>query len=214
MPPKEEGFEQRFAAAVSMPASAQRFLYVYWLLANELLKKLAEESAQIRPANRSGEDVRHWMRNAQEHIDKSGNLQLQLRRVESYLGHKPRKISPRALEDAKSLAAARWVRASIQNGDSDEDIAGWLRNFLSSSRKRKRGRPVGTMDYDGHALIALVLYDSAPRLWTYPILADSLLGCKAHKPHTSESDCTGKLKKAVGRLRKFLRELGYEQTVK
>jgi hypothetical protein len=92
MPPKEEGFEQRLAAAASMPSSAQKFLYLYWLLANELLKKLAEESAQIRPVDRSAEDVREWMRNAQEHIDKSENLQVSLRRVESYLGHKPRGI--------------------------------------------------------------------------------------------------------------------------
>jgi hypothetical protein len=89
-----------------------------------------------------------------------------------------------------------------------------MRNFLSLRAKGKRGRPIGTIDNDGIPLLALVLYEWNPEVWTFPKLADSLLGCKTHKPHSSQSDCTDKLKKAVGRLRKFLRELGYEQTVK
>jgi hypothetical protein len=209
MPPTEKGFQERLAAAIAH-ATARRFLYLYWLLANAHLNKLADESAQIRPVDWRSEDVRAWMRKVQEHVDESDSLMLQLRRVEGYLGHKATEIDPRTVEDMDFLTVAKWVRALTQNGDSDEDIARWLRNFLSPRSKSKRGRPAGVIDCDGHALDALVLHDSAPRLWTYPKLADVLLGCKAHKPHTSESDCTGKLKKAVERLRKFLRELGYE----
>ena len=212
MPPKEEGFEQRLAAAVSLPASTQQFLYLYWLLANERLKRIAEDAAHLLPVNRRAEDVPTWMRKAQEHNEKTKNLQLVLRRVESYLGHKPKEVDARTLEDAMSLSAARWIRASIQNGDSDEEIAEWLRSFLSSSRKGKRGRPAGTMNCDGHALLALVLYDRNPDIWSFPKLADCLLGCRIHKEHAHDTSCTRDLTKAVERLRSFLAEIGYKPT--
>lgn len=208
MNPNEEGFQKALAAAELMQESAQRFLYLYWVLATERLNRLTAESANLVPPPRSDEAKPEWMRNAQEHIDKSENLQLLLRRVESYLGHKPKVIDQRALEDAKSLAAVRWVRASIQIGDSDEEIAAWLRNFLALSTKENRGRKAGTIDSDGHALLALVLYERNPKVWSYPKLADHF--CKKGRPHAADSKCVDKLKKAVMRLRKFLQVLGYE----
>jgi hypothetical protein len=215
MPRNEEEFKQALASAVSMPASAQRFLYLYWLLANKKLSRLAEESAHIQPVNRRAEDVLCWMRNAQEQIENGKNLQLVLRRVESYLGHKPREIDMKILEDSMNLIAVKWIRASILNSDSDEEIAEWLRNFLPASPKGKHGRPAGTMDCDGHALLALVLHDNNPNYWTWPKLADNLLSCK-DGPHRADCECgcVDRLKHSVGRLRTFLLELGYQSTVK
>jgi hypothetical protein len=80
--------------------------------------------------------------------------------------------------------------------------------------KAKRGRQAGTVDLDGHAVMALTLHGWDPKRWSYPKLADELLGCKRHKSHAADSDCVDKLKKAVARLRALLQELGYEQAGK
>jgi hypothetical protein len=207
-----DGFQERLAAAIALPDSAYRFLYLYWLLATERLKRLAAESSDPLPPPHNGEGLQAWRRKAQEHVDKEENLTLQLRRVERYLGHKPMKIDMRKLQDAKCLTAAKWNRAAIQDDYSDEEIAAWFKSFLASNATGRRGRPSGTVDCDGHALLALVLFDSDPKLWGYPKLADALLGCDKHIPHTADSECVDKLGKSVERLRKFLREIGYTQS--
>lgn len=214
MNPRKQGFEERLAGAISLPVSAQQFLYLYWLLANERLKRLAEESALFRPVNQKTENVPEWIRKVQAHVEKTEDLMLLLRRVESYLGHEPRKIDPQIKKYIDSREAAKFVRALIHNGFSDEDIATWMRHFFLSSAKRTRGRPAGTVDDDGHALLALVLYDWNPKIWCYPKLADSLLECKCRGPHAADSHCVDKLKKALKRLRGFLKELGYKHAGK
>lgn len=193
-----------------MPASAQRFLYVYWLAATEWLKQSAEKSTvpQLPPLRDDG--LIEWAHSAEDHIAKSEILIERIRRIEGYLGHAPRKIDPKILEDAKCLESVRWIRAAVQEGWPDEKIASWLSSYLRPSTKGKRGRLAGTVDYDGHALLALVLYDWNRKLWSYPKLTDELLGCKSHQQHTADTDCVGRLKKAVARLRAFLQELGYK----
>lgn len=192
--------------------SAFDFLTSKWRLTTDRLDKLEEEWARLPPMNQQPRLAR--MHKAQRLIDERENLMFLRRRIESYLGNDARKIDSRYVEFAKYVDVVRWVRVSIQSGESDEFMAAWLMGeFPSSDARHKRGRSKGTVDHDGHALLAVMLHDSVPRMWTYRKLADRLLGCMAHKVHTSDSDCTGKLKKAVERLRKFLRELGYEQTV-
>ena len=141
-------------------------------------------------------------------------LMERLRRIEGYLGHAPRKINPKTLEDAKCLEAVRWIRAATRENWPEERIASWLSNYLRSHARTKRGRQAGTVDIDGHEVMALTLHGWDPKLWSYPKLADELLGCKRHKSHTADSDCVDKLKKAVARLRTFLQELGYKLTGK
>ncbi len=205
----EEGFHERLVVAKSMPESAQRFLYLYWVLATEWINRQAAESVNPVPPPRNGKDIPEWMRKAQVYINKTECQIEQFRRVESYLGRKPQKIDQKKSEDVNCLTAARWIRAAAQDDYSDEENAAWLRNFLTHSTKGKVGRRAGTVDSDGHALLALVLYELEPKVWSYPKLADHF--CKSHKKHTADSDCVDKLKKAVRRLRAFLKELGYER---
>lgn len=193
-------FQERVSDALSMPDSPQRFLYMYWLAGNERLKMLANETRNTLDGV--------WMRNTKKRVDEATELIRQLRQVERYLGHKPKEIDPRILEDAMYLTTARWVRASVHNGDSDELIACFLRHSLGAGQKRGRG---GAVAPDSHALLALTLRESYPAFWSYPKLADQLLGCRVHKEHAHDTSCTLTLKKAVERLRRFLRELGYEQ---
>ncbi len=214
MVPNGWDFHERLTAALSMPEAAQRFLYVYWLAATEWLKRSAEESAAPHLPPPTGEDLPKWVQGAEGLIAKREMLMERLRRIEGYLGHAPRKINPKILEDAKCLEVVRWSRAALQGGWSDEGIASWLSSYLMPSAKSKRGRPAGTVDLDRHAVMALTLREWDPKLWSYPKLADELLGCKSHKRHTADSSCVDKLKKAVARLRAFLQELGYRQTGK
>lgn len=210
MVPNGGDFRERLTATLSMPESAQRFLYVYWLAATEWLKQSAEESATPHLPPLTGEDLPKWVQSAGGLIAKREMLMEQVRRIEGYLGHAPRKIDPKILEDAKCLEAVRWIRAAFQYGWSDERIAAWLSSYLRPSTKAKRGRPAGTVDLGRTAVMALTLHEWNPKLWSYPKLADELLGCKSHKRHTVDSDCVDKLKKAVKRLREFLNDLGYK----
>lgn len=205
----EEGFQHRLAVATSKPESAQRFLYLCWVLSTEWLKRQAAELENPDIPPRNNVDIPEWACKTQGHINKIKRQMEQLRRVESYLGHKPKEIDPRIIEDVKCLAASKWIRAAAQYGYSDEENAAWLKNFLTQSTKGKRGRIAGTVDSDGHALLALVLYEWEPKAWSFPKLADHF--CNKHKPHTADSDCVDKLKKAVKRLRAFLQELGYKR---
>lgn len=205
--PEDDASGEILSAARKLSPGPWRFLIVYWLAAVERLGTLNEEASHEHPASNKFEDVCAWMRPAKKRIEESEELIGQLRRIESYLGHTPRKIDPNILADAKYLTAAREIRA--QSGDSDEGIASFLKNYLGTNSKRTRGRPVNTFDFDNHAMLAFVLRRKDRRAWSYPKLADALLGCKSHKAHAHDTDCTVRLKKAVERLRKFLRELGY-----
>lgn len=213
--PIHKGSQEMLSGALALPAGPSRFLIVCWIALNERLGTLNEEARNDHPASKKAEDVSAWMRRAKKRTDETEELTRQLRRIESYFGHKPREIAGHILEDAKCLTAAGQVRAAIQNGDSDEEIASFLRHYLGANSKRTRGRPINTFDFDHHAIRAFVLHGQNPRAWSYPKLADALLGCKIHKVHAHNTDCTVTLKKAVERLRKFLSELGYNvRTVK
>jgi hypothetical protein len=214
-----ESFQQRLDAALSLPKSAQQFLYVYWLAATEWLKRCAEESKNPQVPPRTAEGLPEWMQGAEESVAKSNEVMDQLRCIEGYLGHAPRKIDPKNIQDSKSLHAVKWIRAAIQEGWSDEWIACWLSSYLSPSTRAERGRPAGTVDLDGHAVIALTLHESDPKRWSYPMLADEFFKCTSESDtlclnefgkHTADSVCVDKLKKAVARLRTFLQELGYK----
>lgn len=212
MTPDGGDFQERLTYALSMPESAHRFLYVYWLAATEWLKRSGEESTIPQLPPLIGEGFPEWARSTEDTIAKHKMLMERLRRIEGYLGHGPRQINPKTLEDAKCLEATRWIRAATREGWPEEQIASWLSNYLRPPSKL--GRPAGTVDLDGHAVMALTLHGWDRKLWSYPKLADELLGCKGHKPHTADSDCVDKLKKAVARLRTFLQELGYKLTGK
>jgi hypothetical protein len=209
-----ESFQDRINTALSMPESAHRFLYVYWLAATEWLKRSGEESTipQLPPLINEG--FPDWVRSTEDTIAKREMLMERLRRIEGYLGHAPRNINLKTLEGVKCLEAVRWIRAATREGWPEERIASWLSHYLWPRTRAKRGRQAGTVDLDGHAVMALTLHGWNRKLWSYPRLADELLGCKRHKPHTADSDCVDKLKKAVARLRAFLQELGYKPTGK
>ncbi len=211
MPPSRTQRHQENSARSSPPISAQKYLFMHWVLRMEALNRLAENSEVNEPPDRKSESIAEWMRKAQKYIDESNRLLLQIKRIQSYLGRNPKSIDPKIVETANWIATARWARALIQNGESDEAVARFLKN---SAEGQKRGRPSGAMNCDGQALRALVLHDSNPKWWTWPKLADRVLGCKVHTKHTSDSNCTAKLKQAVTGLRKFLRELESEFTVK
>jgi hypothetical protein len=214
MTPDGGDFQELLTAALSMPESAHRSLYVYWLAATEWLKRSGEESTIPQLPPLIGERFPDWVRSTEDTIAKREMLMERLRRIEGYLGHAPRKINPKILEDVKCLEAVRWIRAATREGWPEESIASWLSNYLWSMTKAKRGRQAGTVDLDGHAVMALTLHGWDPKRWSYPKLADELLGCKRHKSHAADSDCVDKLKKAVARLRALLQELGYEQAGK
>jgi hypothetical protein len=213
--PKEENLEEDVKAAISfastLPSPVLKFLYFYRFSALKQLKSLSEAAEQFASVNRDAGSARERIRKIEEHLNESERLIPQLERIERYLGH--RKTDTRIEEQIGFLEGAKFVRALIQAGVSDEKIAAWLRHFTSPRSKGKLGRPAGTMDSEGYALRALVLYDRNPKMWSYPKLADGLPKCK-HKRHTADSKCVDKLKKAVTRLRAFLQELGYEQAGK
>jgi len=206
-----EGFQNRLDDALTLPESAQRFLYVYWLLGTEWLKRREEESAVPHIPSRSIGSLPELVHEAEKQVANFKEVTERLRRVELYLGHVRSKNNPKTLDGAKWLVAARWIRAAAQAGYSDEENAEWLGNFFASRSEETRGRKAGTVDSSGHALLALVLYELAPKVWSFPRLADHFCKTSQHKPHTADSDCVDKLKKAVKRLRDFLQELGYKQ---
>jgi len=214
MTPDCGDFQERLTYALSMPESAHRCLYVYWLAATEWLKRSLEESTIPQLPPLIGEGFPEWVRSTEDTIAKREMLMERLRRIEGYLGHAPRKINPKTLEDAKCLGAVRWVHAAARDGWPEERIASWLSNYLWPRTRAKRGRQAGTVDLDRHAVMALTLHEWDRKLWSYPKLADELLGCKRHKSHAADSDCVDKLKKAAARLRTFLQELGYKPTGK
>jgi hypothetical protein len=216
--PNDEPYQKLAASAVAASASPRLFLFLYLRLASERLKRLSDEWEHFLPVPRGQEDIYEWLRKAQEHIAETEDLMLQRGHALAYLGHKPWIADTRTQEGVDCLIATKWIRAATQRGDSDEEIAAWLRRFLTSSTKGKRGRPAGSWNCDGHTLLALEMHDSARRIWTWPKLADNLPVCANRtdhkgKPHTSDSSCVVTLKKSVEGLRKFLLELGYEQTV-
>lgn len=215
MEPKEKNIEEDVKAAISfastLPSPVLQFLFLYRLSILKQLKGLSDAAGQFTSANRDTGSARERMRNMEENLNESERLILQLERIERYLGHS--KTDPRMEEQIGFLEGAKFVRVLIQAGVSDEKIAAWLRHFTPPRSKGKLGRPAGTMDSEGHALRALLLYDLDPKVWTFPKLADSLLGCKAHTEHNWDTSCTVNLKKAVERLRGFLGELGYEKSV-
>lgn len=213
MPPSRRIQSRRVPVSPSQPISAQMVLCQHWLVRTEALKRLAAGAETIVLPNRDSESAAEWIRQSQSQIDQFKRLQLQVQRIESYLGRKPRTSDPKAAENAIWIAAARWVRALSQNGESDEAVARFLRNLVESHRTKKRGRPPGAMNYDRHALTALVRNDINPRLWAWPKLADELLACKLHTAHAWDSECTVRLKQAVKRLRAFLRDLASDFTV-
>ncbi len=218
----DESFQVRFDAALSWPESAQRFLYVYWLAATEWLKRSRVESilSQLPPLMVEGSP--EWVCSAEDTIAKCEMLMERIRRIEGYLGHAPCKINPKALENAKNHATVKLIRAAVQAGWSDESIESVPSN-IDTRMKTKRGRPVGTVDLDGQAVIALTLHESDPIQWSYPRLADEFFKCTSESDtvcvnefgkHAADSVCVNNLKKAVARLSEFLQELGYKPTGK
>jgi hypothetical protein len=189
------------------------FLQLKWLITVDRLDKLDNQWAHLHQQTDVTKEVRMLI--TRELMDQRKALTLQRQLIESYLGNDARRIDSRHVEFAKYLDVARWVRASIQNGESDEVIAAWLmEKFPPNNAKRNAGRPQGTIDHSGHALLALELYDSDPKKWSYPKLAHDLLKCEEDGPHNTDCACVDELKKSVGRLRTFLHKLGYEQAGK
>lgn len=213
MSPKEEtetDVNTAILFASSLPVPVLRFLYLYRFNALRRLKDLHGEIAELcRFENRNTASGVEQQRRMRIRLKESETLSSRLERIERYLGHP--KIDPRIETAIESLEYAKLFRFLVQIGSSDEALAAYWRNTLPS--KSSRGRPVGTMNCDGYALRALALLEANPKVWSYPKLADVLLGCKAHKSHIDISSCTVKLKKAAERLRRFLKELGYQPTV-
>jgi len=155
------------------------------------------------------------MRKAMRLVKEREHLTLLLLRIESYLGLDPKRPDPeswgpRIAEFAKYMDAVRCIRVMIQSGDSDETIIALLMLLIPiSDANGKRGRPKGTIDHDESVLLAMELRDSDPKEFSWPKLADHFCNCK--KPHSADSVCVDKLKKAVKRLRDFLQELGYKR---
>ena len=210
MPANRRDKSRKVPVPSSPPISAQMCLYQHWRIRTEALRRLAASEESIVPPSRDSESVAEWMRQSQGQIDQFKRLQLQIQRIESYLGRKPRTRDSEGAENSNWIVSARWVRALIENGYPDEAVAGFLRNFEEGHKSTKRGRPPGAMNCDRLALTALVRHEIEPRLWTWPKLADELFACKLHCPHTWDSSCTVALKQAVKRLRAFLRELASE----
>jgi hypothetical protein len=160
------------------------------------------------------------MRKALRLVKEREHLTQLLRRIECYLGFEPKQLDPENIgpglaELEKYTDAVRCIRVLIQSGESEETIIALLMLLVPSSNANgKCGRPKGTIDHDESVLSAMELRDSDPKEFSWPKLADELLDCKVHNPHTSESECVDKLKKAVKRLRVFLQKLGYEQAGK
>jgi hypothetical protein len=126
-----ESFQDRLNTALSMPESAHRFLFVYWLAATEWLKRNGEESTISRLPPLIGEGFPEWVRSTEDTIAKCEMLMERLRRIEGYLGHAPRKINPKTLEDAKCLEAVRWIRAATRGwpgcrGGSEHNHWRWV----------------------------------------------------------------------------------------
>ncbi len=160
------------------------------------------------------------MRKALRLVKEREHLTQLLRRIECYLGFEPKQldrenIGPGLAELEKYTDAVRCIRVLIQSGESEETIIALLMLLVpSSDANGKRGRPKGTIDHDESVLLAMEYRNSDPREFSWPKLADMLLNCKIHNSHTSESECVDRLRKAVRRLRLFLRELGYVQAGK
>jgi hypothetical protein len=177
-----------------------------------LLSELSKISERRLPLNRQIEYSLDHVRKLQERLVEGDRLVALIRRIGGYLGMEWKKSVPNA------LSAAKQVRAMIQKGDCDEVIAMYLERYLGIEGRRpgqKRGRPRGATISDGLALCALELHDSDPKQWTWPKVAsefaDELPNCK-HAAHDCDSNCTVALRKSVGRLRAFLKELQSQAT--
>ena len=146
------------------------------------------------------EQAKCWLghvRDLDEYLNDHEERLALIRRIASYLGL-PWNVS------RSTLQATKQVRAMIQDGCCDEQIALFLDRYLGN---QKSGRPQGASIPDRTALRALELRDRDGSVWTWPKLADELLNCKAHPEHNNDSECASKLKQAVTRLRVFLKEL-------
>ncbi len=210
----ESSQQEEFVVSPS-PAPVQLRLFQHWKARNEALRRLTEEAKTHKPPNKETDSIPEWMGKAKKHIDETNRLLLQIARIQGYLGRDRKSIDPEIVTAAHWKARAQWVRRLIENGESDEAVASFLRSAVEGERKDKgRGRPSGSTDCDSQAMLALAIHDSDSKYWTWPKLADWLLGCKIHERHAWDSDCTVRLKKTVYRLRAFIRELDSECTVK
>jgi hypothetical protein len=210
--PNDGGLQEALDLACSMEKSAQQFLFLWWVLATERLKRLKDESPHPVPPLRNGESLPEWVLAIQNHVNRVENLTLLIMRAQGYLGHPLRKIDPQKQQYLKRLIAEQWIRAAVQGDCSNEEIANWISAFLTPSTKGKDRRPKGAVANNRVVLLALVLNEKHPDTWNFPKLADQLLGCKAHEEHKWDTSCTRSLAKAVERLRTFLAELGYKPT--
>jgi hypothetical protein len=134
-------------------------------------------------------------------IEEGDRLLVRLRRIIKYLGIQWKLPAP------DESGVAELIRKGVERGESFEAINRTVEFYLRGFGVQKLGRPIASGESDGIALRALELHESDPGRWTWAAVADELLNCNAHKAHTWDSECAGKLKKAGQRLRRFLIEL-------
>ena len=212
MPAAQKKSDELLPPTPSLLNPARLFLFLHWLFINQWLQEQKEPPPV--PLNQGA--VSEWIYEAEEQLRTTKQYLSEYELCERYLGHVPPKIEPdpKQLEEELILRGVQLMRSAVSQGWTDERITTWLSSYFRSVTQAKRGRPARTVSSDGIALRALELHDFDPKGWTYPMLADVLLGCRKHKQHTADSECVDKLKKAVARLRAFLREIGYEQAGK
>jgi hypothetical protein len=211
--PSKNALREKLSEAMSLSPGPWRFLTIVLLAWDERLKELDDEAIHLRTLKKPDDDA-PWFRRLNRNAEDTLELVRQMRRAMRYLCLKPKLKESKTQDDAMWLGAAEWVRAYVERGDSDDQIATLLKDRFETSPPRKRGRPSGTSDPGSHVMLAFRLREAKTAYWSYPKLADHLCECKCRRPHTADSPCVDKLKKAVKRLRDFLQELGYEGTGK
>jgi len=180
--------------------SVRPLLEKHWHRLN--LEELLRLSKITALNNRHTEYSPECMRELDEDLEALNHHVSRCRRISSYLGQEVKEYEWKQLS---ARGAARQIEAFIQNGENFETIARFLEKWRSPPTKQ--GRPAGSINHDGIALLAFELHESDPKKWTWPKVADELLNCKSHVEHVWDSECTVRLKKAVTRLQEFVQEL-------
>jgi len=211
--PDKGGLRENISEAMSLSPGPWRFLTIVTLAWDERLKEL-DKAGRILRIQTKAFDEAHWLPILNRYAEETHEVVRQMRRAMHYLRLTPKLNESQTRDAAKWLEAAEWNRTLIERGYPDELIAMSLKDRFDARTTRKSGRPAGSSDPDTPAMLAFRLRELAPADWSYPRLADHLFDCKCQRPHTANSECVDKLKKAVKRLHNFLQELGYEGTGK
>ena len=213
MCPSKIGLREKLSEAMSLSPGPWRFLTIVLLAWDERLTRLDDEARHLRTQERAGNNEQ-WMTRLNRNAEETLEVVRQMRRAMRYLHLKPTLRESQTQDDELWSSTAEQVRVLVEQGDSNEEIATLLKDRFGVNPPRKRGRPSGTSDPDSDAMFAFRLRETGPRYWSFPRLADEFSKCKCGRPHTADSPCVDKLKKAVKRLQGFMQELGYKPTGK